>query len=263
MTIFQAIILGIIQGLAEFLPISSSGHLSLFQKIFKLEEGTMTFGIILHVATLIPVLIVFRKDIIALIKRPFQKVTYLLIIGTIPAALIALFLGDYIKKIFESGSFLALGFFITGIFLLYADSMEDGSKKLKEITYLDSIIIGLMQAIGTVSGISRSGSTLTGALTCKISRKSAAKFSFLLSIPAILGSAVLEIKEIVTAEVPTEEIFLIPTIFGFIAALISGFFAINFMMKLIKECKLSYFSYYVFALSGLILIDQLFTRKFF
>ncbi len=263
MSVIQAIILGIIQGLSEFLPVSSSGHLVLFQKLFGLNEGTLTFSIVLHVGTLIPVLIVFRKEIFALLKNPFQKTTYLLVLATIPAVLAALFLDDYIEKLFNGGSFLALGFFITGLLLLYADTANVGRKTEKEMSYTDGLIIGVIQACAITPAVSRSGSTITAGLFRGLSRETAARFSFLLSIPAIAGATVLELKKIVTGEVSVEGFELLPTVFGFLAAVISGYFAISFMLKLIKACKLKYFSYYVFALSALILVDQFITKIFF
>ncbi len=263
MSLLEAIILGIIQGFSEFLPISSSGHLVLFQKIFKINEPTMTFDILLHLGTLIPVFIVYRKTIFELIKKPFQKLTYLLIVATIPAVVAALFAGDFIDLLFASGKSLFIGFLITGILLLIVDRAKDGYKKEEDITYFDALIIGLMQALAITPAISRSGSTIFGAISRKLDRETAAKFSFLLSIPAILGAAVLEIKDFVTGEATVEHLDFLPMAFGFLAAMLSGYLAINFMLKLIKEAKLRYFAYYVFAIALLIFVDQSFTHLFF
>ncbi|MCL2873409.1 MAG: undecaprenyl-diphosphate phosphatase [Defluviitaleaceae bacterium] len=259
MTIIQAIILGVTQGLAEFLPISSSGHLVLLKNFFDIDEGALTFTVLLHIATLIPVFIVFWKDIVEILKNPFSRYTYLLIAGTIPAVIVALLLGDMIENLFQGGIFLAIGFFLTGIFLLYADTVgaKGGDKTTKTMSYIDALVIGIMQAVAIAPGISRSGSTITGALSRKLDRSSAARFSFLLSIPAILGGAVLELIGIATGSVDIGHFELLPTIVGFIAAMISGYFAIRVMLKLIKSCKLRYFSYYVFALGAALSIDMI------
>ena len=261
MTILQALILGITQGLAEFLPISSSGHLVLLKNFFEIDEGALTFTVLLHVATLIPVFVVFWKDIVTIFKNPFSRFTYLLIAGTIPAVIVALLFGGLIENLFEGGIFLAIGFFLTGIFLLYADSVSErggeGTKTIKTMSYFDALVIGIMQAVAIAPGISRSGSTITGALSRRLNRESAARFSFLLSIPAIMGGAVLEVAGIITGRVEIGHFELLPTIFGFLAAMVSGYFAIRFMLKLIKSCKLRYFSYYVFALAAALSIDMI------
>ena len=262
MTIVQGIILGIIQGLAEFLPISSSGHLVLFQKIFGIDKPNMTFDVLLHFATLIPVFIIFWKDIFNLIKNPFQRTTYLLVIGTLPAVVAALLLGDQIETLFLGGQFLAIGFFITAIVLTYADKIKGGSKKSNDITYLDALFIGMMQAVAIAPGISRSGSTIAGSLFRNLDRETAAKFSFLLSIPAILGAGVLEAKDIITGGTSLETLEFLPMFCGFIAAMLSGYLAIKVMLKIVKQSKLSYFAYYVAVLGILIAIDQFITGIF-
>lgn len=256
MNILDAIILGIIQGLAEFLPISSSGHLVLAQTFLGINEPVMTFDVLLHVGTLVPVCFVYRKDLWALIKQPFQKMTFLLALGTIPAVAAALLFNDLIDSLFKGGVFLAFGFFITGLFLLYADHVQDGAKKEKDITYVDALLIGVMQAIAIPPGISRSGSTITGSLARKLDRTTAAKFSFLLSIPAILGAVVLELIKILKGENVVGNIAVLPMVFGFIAAMLTGYLAITFMIKLIQKSSLKVFSYYVFALGvGLLIFE--------
>ncbi|MBR1738525.1 MAG: undecaprenyl-diphosphate phosphatase [Firmicutes bacterium] len=253
MNIFQAVVLGILQGVAEFLPISSSGHLVLFGKILGIENQSMTFDIMLHIATLIPVCIVYREKLLALIRNPMQKMTYLLIVGTIPAVIAALLFDDIIESFFEGGKFLSPDFFFSGIILLLTDRINDNEKK--DMTYKDSLVIGIMQAIAIIPGISRSGSTIAGALYRKLDRTEAAQYSFLLSVIAVLGAAVLAVKDILSGEASAEadKILSLPYISGFIAAALSGYLAIQFMLKLINECKLRYFSIYVFALGILIL----------
>jgi undecaprenyl-diphosphatase len=257
MNLLEAIILGIVQGLTEFLPVSSSGHLLLTQNLLGITNDSLFFTVLLHVGTLIPVVIVFWKDIFELIKKPFQKMTYLLIIATLPAIVITLLLGDYFDLLYNSTIFLAFGFIITGCALLYSDRIKDGHKREKDISYADALIIGTVQGIAIAPAISRSGSTISGSLFRHLKRETAAKFSFLMSIPAIAGGLVLEVVKFFTGDAVVGDIDWLVMGGGFVAAMLSGFLAISFMMTLIKKCKLKYFSIYVFALAAVILVDQL------
>lgn len=253
MSILEAIILGIIQGLTEFLPVSSSGHLALGHIIFGLEEEGLLFTIAIHVATLIPVMIVFRKDIWTLIKQPFQKMTFLLIIATIPAALVGFLLRNVVETAFSSLQALAVGFIITGLVMTLSDKLRKNTKKSEDITYLDAALIGTAQAAALLPGISRSGSTISASLARGITRESAAKFSFLMSIPAILGGAALEIITLIQSGAGVSDISPIPLASGFLAAAFSGYLAVNFMLAAIKKAKLRYFAYYVLTLSAVII----------
>ena len=260
MNILQTVILGIIQGLAEFMPISSSGHLILVGQFFGLSEGSLLLNIVLHLGTLIPVCVVFRKDIIALIKNPFQKMTGLLIIGTLPAVIFALLFMDFIEGLFTSGHYLWICFYITGAFLLYADYKKTSKKKETGITFTDAAVIGLMQGIALAPGISRSGSTVTGAISRNIDREAAAKFSFLLSIPVILGGAVMVFIDILSENaVLVSQADIIPLFAGFIAAAACGYFSIRVMLKIIVRCKLKYFAFYVIALGTFLLAGLIFS----
>lgn len=254
MGIFQAFLLGIVQGVAEFLPISSSGHLVLFQTLFGIKEPTFFFDVMLHVATLVPIFVVFWDDIFKLIKNPFQKTTYLLILATIPTVVFVVLFGDATDNLFASGKYLPFCFILTGLFLLYADKKSTGTKK--EISYKDSLIIGLMQCLGTFPGVSRSGSTLTGALASDIDRDEAAKFCFLLAIPAILGALVLQIVDIIKGDVIIQNEHVMPIVVGCLSAMISGYIAIRFLLAIIKKAKLEYFAYYVFFIAFFILVCQ-------
>ncbi len=255
MNALSAAILGIIQGLTEFLPISSSGHLMLFKKLLGVETDNMLFDVAVHLGTLVPIFLIYWRDIWELIKKPFQKTTYLLIMATVPAVVAALFFEDAVDMLFQSGPFLALGFIITGIALLLADKIgEKGYKKDKAITFADALIIGIVQAVAITPGISRSGSTITGGLFRGLTRQTAAKFSFLMSIPVILGAAVLQIKSIVSGGVTILPSDILPIVIGFITAMLSGYLAISFMINIISRGKLKYFSFYVFGLAILWLI---------
>ncbi len=264
MNLIQAIILGIIQGLTEFLPISSSGHLSLFQNLFGLKQGSITFEVAVHLATLIAVVIVLREDVIMMIKKPFSKLTLLVVAGTLPTVIIALVFKDLLVLLFDTGATLGIEFIITGLVLLYVEEKhkeKKNGKKLENMNYLDAGVIGTAQGIAIMPAISRSGLTLAGALFRGLDREFAIKFSFLMSIPAILGSVVLEGWDILKdGKIAVETV---PLLAGMLAAGISGYFAIKVMLKIFTKASLKYFSYYVFVVGGLVIIDQYFTRIFF
>jgi undecaprenyl-diphosphatase len=264
MNLLQAIILGIIQGLTEFLPISSSGHLSLFQTLFGLKQGSITFEVAVHLATLIAVVAVLWEDILKMIKKPFGKLTLLVVVGTIPTVIIAVIFKDLIELLFDTGATLGIEFIISGLILLYVEEKnkeKKNGKKLENMNYIDAGVIGVAQGIAIMPAISRSGLTLAGALFCGLNREFAIKFSFLMSIPAILGSVVFEGLDIVKDGGAGME--LVPLLAGMAAAGISGYLAIKVMFKIFTKASLKYFSYYVFAVGGLIIIDQYFTHFFF
>ena len=263
MTVIQAIILGIVQGLTEFLPISSSGHLVLFQKLLKVEGEVISFNIAVHLATLIAVFIVFRKDIFSILKNPFGKMTWLLAVGTIPAVVFALLFKDLIDMLFNSGATLGFEFILTGLIMLYAERKKSGNKRLEGTTYKDALIIGAAQAVAILPAVSRSGFTISGALFRGLDRSFAAKFSFLLSIPAILGAAVFDLKDILEVSGGGLGMSTLPMIAGTLAAAVSGYLAIKFMLRILQKGSLKIFSYYVFALAVFILIDQAFFGYFF
>lgn len=254
MTILQAIWLGIIQGLTEFLPVSSSGHLVIFQHILGMQEAPLTFDILLHWGTLIAVFIAFWEDILAIIKKPFSKLTYLIIVGCIPAGLAGVFLQSYFEKAFESLLVVGLGLILTGLILKHSEKISE--KKLgfideHEASYVDVLIVGIMQAIAIIPGISRSGSTIAGGLIAGFDRNFAARFSFLLSIPVILGAGLIQFKDISISGVPGDN--LLPYIIGPLTAAVFGLIAIKIVMKLVRQGRLSVFSYYCYAVGLLTL----------
>ncbi|MCL1924476.1 MAG: undecaprenyl-diphosphate phosphatase [Defluviitaleaceae bacterium] len=263
MTIIEALILGIIQGIAEFLPISSSGHLLLVQRIFGIEDNLLTFTIIVHIGTLIPVLIIYFNRVSGLIKKPFQLLTLLLIIGTLPLVLLALFAGDFVDMIF-TGDFIAFGFLITAIVLLITDKIFEGTKDIKDLTKKDALLVGLFQAVAIIPGISRSGSTILGGVLTGANKKTAANFSFLLSIPAIMGGMTLEIIRLIREDIPDIGFFFTaPVLIGFFTSMIAGFFAIKIMLALVVKNKMKYFAYYLLVLSLFIFVDKIFIGRFF
>jgi len=264
MSILEALILGIVQGISEFLPVSSSGHLTLLQRVFGLDEEMLTFDIFVHVGSLVAILVVFWRDVWELIKKPICKMNGLLIVGTIPAVIAGLFLRNIMRGgIFDSGIWLAAAFTLTGVVLFLTDKFKEPTKEERDLTWKDALFVGCAQALALPPGISRSGMTIAGALSRGIKRDVAANFSFMLAIISIGGVGVVEALELATGRVTIENIGALPLIFGAVAAALVGYLSIHLLLKLIKACKLRYFSYYVWGLAGLILLDLLLVGLFF
>ena len=254
MSLFEAIILGLVQGLSEFLPVSSSGHLLVVHHLFGIADDNLTFIIVLNMGSLMPLLITFRKDLWELIKQPFQKTTALLIIATLPVIIVTLFIEDHIEMLFDSIRFLPFGFIVTGIILLLSDKLKKNNKTIKSATFIDAILIGCAQAVAILPGLTRSGSTITASLARGMDRENAAKFSFLMSIPTAFGAMALRISHVVSGRVLVEDLNFVNLGVGFAVAAISGYLAINFMLSVVKKAQLKYFAlYYVFALAAFVI----------
>lgn len=271
MSYFEAVILGLIQGLAEFLPISSSGHLALMQQWFGIEEDkVLLFAVLLHVGTLVSVFIVYWKDVWELIKelgltirdiftgrglriqeRPTRKLGVMIIVATIPTGIIGILFNDFFNSLYNSVIPVGIGLIITGFLLILAERMGSASRGIQQMNYRNALFIGTVQGIAICPGISRSGSTLFGSLMCNLDRKFAVKFVFLISIPSILGSAVMEAPAAIQSGLEPGQ--LGPILVGMAVAAISGLIAIKTMIKIVSDKKLSYFSYYVWIL-GLIVV---------
>jgi undecaprenyl-diphosphatase len=268
MNIFESMLLGAVQGLTEFLPVSSSGHLVLFQKILGISAPVLFFDTLLHGGTLIAVLVVLRKEVWSILRRPFQPLTAYLILGTLPAVALALLFNDTIEAAFESGSFLGFAFLLTSLFLALAEILSKRTalpRQQGEMNWLDSLLIGIFQAVAIVPGVSRSGSTLSASLGRGLDRDFAARFSFLLSIPAILGALVLQIKDLAGSggAAGPGDLGAAPLIAGTLIAALVGFFAITFMLKIVRERSLWGFALYTGILGLLVLADRFITGFFF
>ena len=263
MSILEALIIGIVQGITEFLPVSSSGHILLLQRLFGIEYNLFTFSIVVHVGSLIPIFVVYFSRLKSLLFRPFQKLTWLLVLAMIPIVVVTVLIGDWVDTLF-SGDFLAVGFILTAVSMLLVDRALAGSKIEEDLTPKDALIVGAAQVMAIVPGVSRSGSTIFGGMLVGLDRQSAANFSFLLAIPAILGGTVLEIFEFLgNDDELTDFLLTTPVVVGFFASMIAGFFAIKLMLKLIVDAKMKYFAYYLFVVAGLIVFDQLVTNFVF
>jgi len=259
---WEALVLGIVQGLGEFLPISSSGHLVLFQNIFGIEGNVLFFDTMLHMATLVAVMIAMRKDIWDILKKPIRKSTLWLIIATIPAVIIALLFKDFIKSSF-GGGYLGYGFLITAILLFLTAKIKapklSGDNNLDQVGGLRALWIGCAQAFAIMPGISRAGSTITAGLLTGLDRSKAARFSFMMSIPAILGSFVFQLKDIADVGISAamNGMSLGSMLLGMVAAAVFGFLAIKWIIVLIDKGKFWVFGIYLSVLGILVVLDTL------
>lgn len=252
MSILLAILFGIVQGLTEFLPISSSGHLVLLQQIFGLAEPLLLFDIILHLGTLLAVCIVFKNTLWEVIKHPFSKKGKLLMLATTITLILAFIGKDFFEDAF-AGSFLWISFFITGVILLFAQWTSTHTKESHSITYTNGTVMGLFQGLAILPGLSRSGLTISSAIVQGVNRKEAAEFSFLMSIPIILASFFWELLKLDTQ---TGSVSILPMLIGFLFATVFGFLAIKIMLKVIEQAKYYYFSIYLLFLSIFLVLNQ-------
>lgn len=266
MTWLQALILGIIQGLTEYLPVSSSGHLTIGSALFGLGgEENLTFAVVVHAATVLSTLVVLWKDILNLIQGVFKfkwndEMQYMakIFISMIPIGIVGVFFKDYVEEIFGSGLLIVgIMLFVTAALLIFSYYAKPRQKE--NISYKDALIIGLSQACAIFPGLSRSGTTISTGLLLGIKKESIAKFSFLMVIIPILGEALLDLmKGGFSSE--ASGISTTALIVGFLAAFISGTIACKWMLNIVKKGKLVYFAYYCIAL-GIIIIGFHFFGK--
>ncbi|MBR7041093.1 MAG: undecaprenyl-diphosphate phosphatase [Clostridia bacterium] len=267
LTYFKSIILGLIQGLTEFLPVSSSAHVMLAEEIFglKLEAGLAgAFTVMLHVGTLIAVVAWYFKHILKMLAHPIKGELKYLILATIPTVVFVLALkytgwDDVIDSV--ARTLLPYAFLFTALILLLADGIGNARSIAKsshgKVKAKDAIIMGLMQCVGTFTGVSRSGSTIAGGLAGGLKRKSAADFSFMMSIPAILGAAVLELRHVLKSDaLQTALSSQLPQVLaGVLAAFVAGLAAIGLMLRVIKKSRLKWFSLYLTLLAALLIVN--------
>ncbi len=270
MNVLQSALLGLIQGLGEFLPISSSGHLLLARFLMGIQEGSAqlqsswkVLDILLHVGTLIPLLIVFWKDWWDMLRHPVRNRTLLLlIVASIPTLLIYLAAKTLFPNVggfavFDNGWFLGASFLITALFLLICDlNASRRSVSGKKVGMFQAVVMGIFQGIGLIPGVSRSGSTILGGVFSGLDKKKAASFSFMMSAPAILGSLIMEGKDALD-EGLFKNIELIPVIVGIAVAALSGFLALRFMLKIISTVPLCRFAIYLAIIGIVYLVFQL------
>ena len=253
MSIFEALILGLIQGLTEFIPVSSSGHLLIFHEILGTSDDSLAFDVALHVGTLLALILYFRKDLWKLASNVFKKnkdgrLARLLVVATIPAATAGLLFSGFIDDNLRTPVVVAVALTFAGILMLIVDKMA-ASKNDKPVTTKQGLMVGFAQILALVPGVSRSGATITAGIFAGLDRKQATRFSFLLAVPIISGSAFgILLKDGDSLTMGTE------LYVGMIAAFVSGLFAIKFMLGIIGRVGLKPFAYYRFAVAALVLI---------
>lgn len=285
MNIGKAILMGLIQGLTEFLPVSSSGHLSMIKCIFKMDTETgILFDILLHVATLIAICAVYYRDIIKLIvefcgivadlfrnmitffknignddvsyikivNSSYRKFVVLLIVSTIPTGILGYLLKDIVEYVGTSLLVPGVCLICTGIVLMVSDFLKTGNKKPKDANYGDAFAIGATQGIATLPGLSRSGTTITACLLCGFDRRFATKYSFIMSIPAVIGAFILEIGDIGKETVSGSDVGCY--IVGMLVATIVGYIALRLTMKLVAGKYFKYFAYYCLGMGAIAII---------
>ncbi len=262
MTWIEALILGIIQGLTEFLPVSSSGHLEIGSVLLNAESSdNLLFAVVVHLATALATIAVFKDDIIILLKDIFKfqwnestQFASKILLSMIPVFVVAMLWKDQIESMF-TGNLLLVGsmLLITGGLLLFAHFKKDGAKS---VGFVASLIIGISQAFAVLPGISRSGSTIATALILGIERSKAARFSFLMVLIPILGASLLEVKDY-TENPAIHSVEISSLLVGFIAAFISGFIACKWMIKIVKKGKLTYFATYCFIVGIIAIISSI------
>lgn len=256
MDILQAAVLGSIQGLTEFLPVSSSGHLVLIQRIFGLSEGVLTFDIAVHLATLVSVAAVYWRDLVEMLKRPWGRLPLLIVVATMPAGIFGIAFQDLIEQLFASGRTLGFEFILTGVALLLCERARTTGKDERSLSVTDGLFIGMAQAVAILPAVSRSGLTIAGALWRGLDRNFAARFSFLLSMPIILGSAVFDLKHLLkggTQSAATDPLVLGV---GMLFAGVFGFVSVRWMIRTLTKGRLRPFAYYVLVLGTVVLLEQ-------
>ncbi len=259
----KSFILGIVQGISEFLPISSSGHLVIFSEYLNISSPGNTLVIMLHVGTLLSIIFSFRdkikmlfSDFFGLFKSNYKShfetkdnFILLLIVASIPAVITGLFLDSYFENLFNSVILVGVALILTGLVLFISTKVEIGSKEMKDLNYKDAFYIGIFQSFAVIPGISRAGMSITAGLFKKYSRKTAAEWSFIMSLPVIGGAALLKVPELITS---TQ--FNIPfLIVGVLTSFVFGIIAIKILLKVIQSEKWKYFSYYCIVI-GLVLV---------
>ena len=268
MTIFQAIILGIVQGLTEFLPISSSAHLVITPYLFGWEipaDVAFVFDVLVQVGTLVAVIAYFWKDLLAIVrdalaclrqrepfKLPNARLGWYIIAATLPAVVLGLLVKDLVEQAFNSPTATALFLLVTAFLLIIAERFGKRTRSLEAMGWLDSLIVGAFQALALFPGVSRSGASITGGMLREFDRPSAARFSFLISIPAMLGAGLVAINELVA--IPNFATYVPVVLAGFITAAIVGYLSIRWLLHYLVNHSFMVFAIYCIALCGLVFL---------
>lgn len=290
MNLLESIIMGFIQGVTEFLPVSSSGHLAIFKQLFGMKDAGITFDVLLHVGTLVAVFVAFWKDIwelivngigilidvfknigtffynfsrrrlltekkrryIEILNTPYRRFVMLVIVTTIPTGVMGVLFDDMIENASKALIIPGICLIITGILLLIADNMPSGDKDETNVSYTNAFVVGVCQGMATLPGISRSGTTITACLVSKMDKSFAVKYSFIMSIPVILGAAILEVPDLSKEVTSGGDVF--SYIIGTIVAAVVGYICIKTMLNVVRKQKFKGFAYYCFIMGAVSII---------
>ncbi|MFD1674413.1 undecaprenyl-diphosphate phosphatase [Alicyclobacillus fodiniaquatilis] len=264
MTTLQAIIMGIVQGVTEFLPISSTGHIVLLEKLWHIQiEDDTLFILLLHLGTLVAVVYAMRREVKWLIAHPKSRTAWMILVALLPTAVVGAVCEEWFDSLFDSGITIGFEFVITGVILWWMDSVETGKKNEATMSVKDSLWVGTLQGISILPALSRSGLTIAAGLWRGMDREAATRFSFVLSIPAILGATLVKVDDVFEDKATTLALPWSQMIIGAIAAAVAGYFAVLGTRWLIQHSRMRIFAVYTWALAAFILYDQLFGHHFF
>ncbi len=252
MSWFEGLILGLVQGLTEFLPVSSSGHLAIGKALFGIETADLSFEIAVHAATVLATIVVFRKEIWRLLQGLFKfkmnaetRYILLILISMIPVFVVGMFFKDSVEALFGEGLVVVgCALLVTALLLFLSEALKRRNAEGGPVTWKSALWMGLAQAIAVIPGLSRSGSTIATGLLCGVKKEEVAQFSFLMVLIPILGEAFLDL---VGGDAATSTVGALPLILGFLAAFVSGLFACRVMIALVKKAKLKWFALYCVA----------------
>lgn len=275
MTYLMSVVLGVIQGVAEFLPISSSGHLTLFQHFFGMEEPDNLYNVLLHFATLLAVCVYYFRDVTEMITEFFRgiaslfsrrrqgqdipearRMVLLVVVGTLPLFAVLL-IKDYVEALGSSPIFVSCALLVTGCILFLSDRMAGGRKTARSATLKDVLLVGVAQGLATVPGLSRSGCTISAGMAVGFDRKFAVRYSFLMSLPAVLGATILEVKDVLEMDGGLAQGLLPKYLVGMVVAGVVGYFSIRLVNLLAAKGKFGAFAYYCWAAGILFLVLSL------
>lgn len=292
MTFIQSIFLGIVQGITEFLPVSSSGHLAILRNLFGIQtEGGLLFEVMLHLGTVIAICVVFRKDVLRMIGETvrmisdvrknisilfhnrkekdairykkilhnnYRRFVVMVLCAAIPTAVIGYSAKDLVDLAYDSLLVPGIGLIMTAVFLIIADAVEDGRKIPKDISFTSAFLVGIAQGISVLPGVSRSGATIAASLISGYDRRFAIKYSFIMAIPAILGASVLELTQPGSSQVSIMQFFVY--LCGAVAAGVVGYFSIKKMLKIVRKKKFRGFAIYCLILGSISIIGYIVMR---
>lgn len=244
MSLWEFILLGIVQGISEFLPISSDGHLVLVEALLGHQTENLELNVALHFGTLLSILYVYRHQILPVLKQP--RLMLAIIVATLPVVVVGLCFKEQFERASEQPLMAGFGLLYTATLLFITPCFDRGERDLSQIRLRDALVIGLFQTLAPLPGVSRSGSTIVGALLMGVRREAAANFSFYIAVPALLGATVLKLKDVV--EQGGTSTPLLPTLIGAGVALIVGIFALQSLLRIVAARKLYWFAWYVLAI---------------